>query len=355
MQSFVYEAQPARVLFGAGRLVALPAEVDRLGTKRVMVITTANHGGIGGRLMTALAERAVVLFDGAVMHTPIHVTETALQVLRANECDGLVAIGGGSTIGLSKALALRTGLPQIVVPTTYAGSEVTPILGETADGVKTTQRSAKVLPRVVIYDVDQTLSLPPALSASSGLNAIAHAAEALYARDRNPVISLMTKECIAALALSLPLIARKPTDLVARSDAQYGAWLCGTCLGAVGMALHHKLCHVLGGSFDLPHAQTHAIVLPYALAYNANAAPEAMEAIQVALGTRDAPWIRLHALLGELGLPASLEQIGMHADALPRALDLVLQGSYWNPRPMEAEPLARLLAAAFDGAAPAPF
>ncbi len=163
-----------------------------------------------------------------------------------------------------------------MLPTTYAGSEMTPILGETRDGVKRTLRDAKVLPEIVIYDVDLTLGLPVHISATSGMNAIAHAVEALYARDRNPLVSLMAEEGIAALARALPRITRNRGDREARSGALYGAWLCGVCLGTVGMALHHKLCHALGGSFGLPHAETHAIVLPHATAYNASAAPAAM-------------------------------------------------------------------------------
>jgi alcohol dehydrogenase class IV len=355
VDSFTYEASAARILFGPGRLSELPAEIDRLGVRRVMVLTTPHQRGAGERLVAALGERATALFDGATMHTPTDVTDRALQLLLENRCDSIVALGGGSTIGLGKALALRAGLPQIVIPTTYAGSEVTPILGETQAGVKTTQRSPKLLPQVVIYDVEQTLSLPPALSASSGLNAIAHAAEALYARDRNPIIRLMAVEGISALSRSLPAIVRDPAGLAARGDAQYGAWLCGTCLGAVGMALHHKLCHVLGGSFDLPHAETHAIVLPYALAYNAMAVPDAMKDIGDALQTGKAPWLRLHEMVGELGLPRSLAELGMPRDGVARALELVLCGSYWNPRPMQAEPLRRLLEAALDGAPPTPF
>src|SRR5262249_49398149 len=161
----------------------------------------------------------------------------------------------------------RTDLPQIVVPTTYAGSEMTPILGETAGGAKTTQKTLKVLPEVVIYDVELTLSLPVAISGVSGMNAIAHAIEALYAQDANPVIELMALEGIRALAGALPRIAEAPKDVEARSDALYGAWLCGVCLGSVGMALHHKLCHTLGGSFGLPHAETHTVVLPHATRY----------------------------------------------------------------------------------------
>ena len=199
-----------------------------------------------------------------------------------------MAIGGGSTTGLGKAIALRTDLPQIVLPTSYAGSEMTPVVGQTSGGIKTTQSSPKILPEIVIYDVDLTMTMPPKLSATSGINAIAHAVEALYARDRNPVISLMAQEGIRTLAQALPKICAQPDDRAARTDALYGAWLSGICLGAVGMALHHKLCHTLGGSFNLPHAETHTVILPHALAYNAPAAPDAMARIATALGVRDA-------------------------------------------------------------------
>ena len=200
------------------------------------------------------------------MHTPTDVTERGLARARELDADCLVALGGGSTTGLGKAIALRTDLPQVAVPTTYAGSEATPILGETVGGRKTTLRSPKVLPEVIVYDVDLTLTLPASLSATSGINAIAHAVEALYAKEANPVVSMLATAGIAALARALPRIAADLRDLDARSDALYGAWACGTCLGSVGMALHHKLCHVLGGTFDLPHAETHAVVLPHAVA-----------------------------------------------------------------------------------------
>ena len=352
MHAFVYEAQPARVVFGTPWREALPAELARLGVRRALVLSTPQQREAGEQLQALLGARAAALFSGATMHTPVDVSTAAMAVLQQHGCDGLVALGGGSTIGLAKALALRSGLPQIVLPTTYAGSEVTPILGETQDGVKKTQRSPKILPQVVVYDVALTLTLPPAASAASGLNAIAHAAEALYAKDRNPIISLMAQEGVAALARSLPRIVSAPQDLAARTDAQYGAWLCGTCLGAVGMALHHKLCHVLGGSFDLPHAETHAIVLPYALAYNAPAAPEAMAALAKALGTADAPWLHLHAMLRTLGLPSSLAQIGLPADGVARAQALALRDPYWNPRPLDAAPLRRLLEMAAAGLPP---
>src|SRR6266702_4224475 len=267
MRSFVYKSHPGKVIFGAGTLTtALPGEVERLGCERLLILSTPGHEA----LAQAIAERLGVgtrnVFAGARMHTPVAVTEQALAVAAQLHADGLLAVGGGSTIGLGKAIALRTDLPQIVVPTTYAGSEMTPILGQTEDGIKTTLNSPQVLPEVVIYDADLTMTLPAALSTASGMNAIAHAVEALYARDRNPLVSLMALEGIAALVGALPRIVVDPGDRRARANALYGAWLCGICLGAVGMALHHKLCHTLGGTFDLPHAETHTIVLPHALA-----------------------------------------------------------------------------------------
>ena len=352
---FNYMGSASRILFGEGRTRELAAEIDRLGATRAFVITTPGQRETGAIHLAALGSVGGALFDGAVMHTPTEVTEIALVALSAARCDVLVAIGGGSTIGLAKALALRTGLPQIAIPTSYAGSEVTAILGETTDGSKKTQRGAEILPEVVIYDVTQTLSLAPATSAASGLNAIAHACEALYTRAANPITSLMAVEGIAALARSLPTIVIRPDNISARTDAQYGAWLCGTCLGTVGMAIHHKLCHVLGGSFDLPHAETHAIMLPYSLAYNASAAPGAMARIASALGTSDQPSTHLYAMLRTLGLPTSLAAIGMPEDGLPGAVEQALRDSYWNPRPLEAAPLRRLFDAAYAGDLPTSF
>jgi alcohol dehydrogenase class IV len=228
---------------------------------------------------------------------------------------------------------------------------MTPILGETKDGVKTTQRTLKVLPGVVIYDVDLTMSLPPAIASTSGMNAMAHAVEALYAKDRNPVTSLMAEEGIRNLAGALPRITEAPQDRTARSDALYGAWLCGTCLGAVGMALHHKLCHVLGGAFNLPHAETHTIVLPHAIAYNAPAAPDAVERTARALGTGEVA-LCLFELAGRLGARQALRDIGMPEDGIEHAVKATLAAPYWNPRPLEGATLRDLLTRAWNGDPP---
>jgi maleylacetate reductase len=351
LENFTFDGLPMRVVFGDGTLSALPDEVERLGCKRVLVLCTPEQRDQAAMVAERLDGRAVGVFDQATMHTPVTVTETALAVVRERDVDGVVSVGGGSTTGLGKAIALRTDLPQVVIPTTYAGSEMTPILGETRDGEKITQRTRKVLPETTIYDVSLTLTLPPSISATSGMNAIAHAVEALYAEERNPIISLMSEAAISALARALPAIITDPQDRAARREALYGAWLCGVALGSVGMALHHKLCHVLGGSFDLPHAPTHTVILPHAVAYNAAGAPEAMARIARALGTPDAA-TGLYDLAKRLNAPVALSAIGMKEADLERAVTLAVARPYPNPRPVEREPLRDLLQNAFFGRRP---
>ncbi|MBU8541211.1 maleylacetate reductase [Falsiroseomonas tokyonensis] len=346
---FTYTAAPMRVVFGAGRLAELGAEVERLGIQRAVLLVTPTQAERGAALAAGLGPRGAGSIPLAAMHTPVEVTEQALEALRRLGGDGLVAVGGGSAIGLGKALALRTGLPQIAVPTTYAGSEMTPILGQTQAGQKQTIRSAEALPEVVIYDVELTLGLPPALSATSGLNAMAHAVEALYAPDANPVTSLQAEESIRALAAALPVVVARPGDVAARAEALQGAWLAGVCLGAVNVSLHHKLCHVLGGSFGLPHAETHAVVLPHAMEFNAPAAPEAMARVARALGVSD-PVAGLFALSRRIGAPQSLAELGLREADLDRAAEIATASPYPNPRPVTRQAIRALLGAAFTGA-----
>ena len=282
--SFVYTSQPQRVVFGAGSLAHLGREIDALGARRALVLSTPEQRAQAERVAELLGPQAAGIFDRAAMHVPIETAREAREIARELDADCAVAIGGGSTTGLGKAIALDSGLPILAIPTTYAGSEMTPIYGITEGGLKKTGKDPRVLPRTVIYDPELSRSLPVGLSVTSGINAIAHAAEGLYAQDSNPVMDLMAEEGIRALARALPAIRRRSDDIDARADALYGAWLCGTVLGNVGMALHHKLCHTLGGSFNLPHAEVHTVVLPQAIAFNAPAAPEAMSRIERALG-----------------------------------------------------------------------
>jgi alcohol dehydrogenase class IV len=351
--SFAYTALESRVVFGTGTIRTVAEEVSRLGCRRALVISTPGHRKAAENVAAALGNLAAGVVSDAAMHTPVDVTERVLTDTKHLNGDCLVAIGGGSAIGLSKAIALRTGLPQIAIPTTYAGSEATPIIGETRDGRKTTHRTLVVLPKVIIYDVDLTLTLSPMLSVTSGLNAIAHGAEALYAQDANPVISLLAEQGISNLATGLPGVVISPTDHALRSQTMLGAWLCGVCLGSVGMSLHHKLCHVLGGTFNLPHAETHAVMIPYCIAFNAPAAPAAMTALAHALKARTAV-SGLWRLARDLKAPRSLREVGMKKADLDHAADIAVANPYWNPRTVERSEIRTLLEYAFAGRAPDP-
>ncbi|HWI38083.1 MAG TPA: maleylacetate reductase, partial [Burkholderiales bacterium] len=245
MDKFTYVAMPMRVVFGPGRAAELAAEVERLGAKRPLLISTPGRAAMVRGVAKNLDVAGV--FDQAVMHTPLAVVEAAREMARSANADSCIAIGGGSTIGFGKAIALSSSLPVIAVPTTYSGSEMTTIWGISEGGGKKVGRDPKVLPKVVIYDPELTLDLPPATAAASGMNAIAHCAEALYAHDGNPLNNVVAEEGIRALAAALPAVVQRPRDIAGRSEALYGAWLAGLSISTTGNAIHHKLCHVLGG------------------------------------------------------------------------------------------------------------
>lgn len=351
MKSFVFQGQPSRVVFGAGALDRVSEEVERLGASRALVLSTPEQRASAEDVAARLGDRAAGVFDRAVMHVPIETAEAARATARQLGADCCVAIGGGSTIGLGKAIALTSALPIVAVPTTFAGSEMTPIYGITAQGQKKTGRDLRVLPRVVIYDPTLTLTLPARIAGPSAMNAIAHCVEALYAQDANPIASLMAEEGIRTLAASLPSVVSEPDNLEARSDALYGAWLAGACLGQVGMALHHKLCHTLGGTFNLPHAETHTVILPHATHYNRDAAPQAMKRIARAIGSDD-PAGALWELARTIGAPLALKEIGMPRAGLEKAARLAVENPYYNPRPVRYEDVLALLEDAFDGIKP---
>lgn len=353
MKTFTHTSHAQRILFGDGILARLGAEVDALGAARAMVLSTPGQRAEAERIASILGACCAGVFDKAAMHVPLDLVHQGRKAARDLGADCLVALGGGSTIGLAKAMTLEAGLPVLAIPTTYAGSEMTGIYGITVDGLKKTGTSARVRPRTVIYDVALTRSLPVAVSVASGINAIAHAAESFYARDTNPIMDLMAQEGIAALGRALPLLATGGTAQASagRSEALYGAWLCGAVLGSVSMALHHKLCHTLGGSFNLPHAETHTIVLPHALAYNAKAAPQAMERIARALGGTSAAQ-SVFDLASGAGATMALKDIDMRGADLDRACRIAMTNPYWNPRPLEAGAIRQLLQDAFDGIRP---
>ncbi len=359
LTTFAYVNQAQRVVFGAGSMSKLGAELGALGLDRVLVLCTPGQHALAELVRSAIgSERVAGIFDRATMHVPMEVAREACDLAKACAADGVVAIGGGSTIGLGKALALELGLPTLAIPTTYAGSEMTAIYGLTEGRLKRTGTDPRVLPRTVLYDPDLTFDLPVNISITSALNAIAHGAEGLYGENRNPVTNLMAEAGIAALARAIPILHGHGDGIrdidemrTARSDALYGAWLCGSVLGKVSMALHHKLCHTLGGSFNLSHADVHSVILPHALAYNEAVAPEAMDKIARALGTKSAHR-GMYDLALSNGAPTALRDIGMRESDLPLACELVMSNQYPNPRRLEMKAIGYLLRNAFEGNPP---
>jgi len=352
MRTFEYEALPGRVVFGVGSLARLPAEIDRLAATRVFVVTDPITKGIAERAVEDLGDRFAGMFTDIELHVPIDGAERAREAAQQGGADCVVTIGGGSTTGYGKVVALRSEIPLVAVPTTYAGSEMTPIYGITSGGLKRTDRDLRVLPRVVLYDPALTVSLPTSATGPSGMNAMAHCVEALYARERNPISSIVAEEGIRALAKGIPGSIRDPQDLDARAEALYGAYLAGSALAVVGMALHHRICHVLGGTYGLPHGDVNAVVLPHAARFNADAAPEAMVVIESALGVADAPG-GLFDLAESIGAPTSLRALGMDEAYLDEVARLSVEPPPWNPRAVDAASIRALLDDAFHGRRPA--
>jgi maleylacetate reductase len=347
---FIHESLPSRVVFRAGAVDDLPSETARLGS-RAFIITTPGQKALGEHCAGLLGAAAVTVYDKAVMHVPVEGVRAAVTRITQLDADCLIAVGGGSTVGLAKAIAFEKRLPILAVPTTYSGSECTPIWAYTQNGVKTVARDAHTQPRTILYDPLLTLKLPPGVSGPSGVNAIAHCVEALYSEAPNPLVLLMAEEGIRALGRSLPIVVKEPENVDARGEALYGAWLGGCVLAAVGMALHHKLCHVLGGAFNLPHAETHTVVLPHAAAYNAAAAPEAMKRVARALGVEDAAQ-GLFDLNLAIGAWVSLKEIGMPEIGIDHAVSLATKNPYYNPAPITRDGIRKLLTNAWNGARP---
>ncbi|MGH3067167.1 MAG: iron-containing alcohol dehydrogenase [Streptosporangiaceae bacterium] len=361
MEPFARDALPGRVVFGVGAArTALAGEVARLGVSRLLLIPSRSEQSAARELTAPLADRIAGTFTGVRPHVPVEVADAARKQAAAVGADAVLSLGGGSATGTAKAVALTTGLPVIAVPTTYAGSEVTPVWGLTDGGRKTTGVDARVLPRLVIYDPELTVSLPGPVSAASGLNAMAHCVEAFWAPGRNPVSALAAGEAIRVLAAALPAVLGDGADTGARGDLLYGAYLAGTAFAETGSGLHHKICHILGGRYDLPHAQTHAIMLPYVLAFNAPGAPDAARQIGRALAAGGElargelqstdPAAALQRLAGQLGLPRGLREIGLREEQIAEAARLIeplVPAS--NPVAADAAALQALLRRAWAG------
>ncbi len=350
---FAHEQRARRVVFGAGRLAELPAEIDRLGARRVLLVTTPRGAGHARPLARSLEGRLAGRFDGAQVHVPVAVARAATEQARELGADLLLAFGGGSAIGVAKAVALETGLRIAAVPTTCSGSEMTGIWGVTEPGTKKTGRDPVVAPRLVVYDPLLTLDLPPRVSAASGMNAIAHAVEALWASEPDPVASLLSEAAIEALGRALPLVVRTPGDAEARGEALRGAYFAGWALDLVRVGLQHRLAHLLGGRFELPHAELHAVLLPHVVAWNQEAAAAPLARVARALGAGEQEAAQaLDRLLRTLGLGGGLRGLGVPAEALEEVVRAVREHPPPNPRPIEAEGVRALLEAAWEGRPP---
>lgn len=350
--SFEHVTLGQRVRFGSGEAAGhLAAEVGRLNSRNVMVIAGERELSLAEQVAASI--KVTVWHSDVVMHVPIETAEAARQVATGNDIDLLVSVGGGSTTGLAKAIALTTGIPIVAVPTTYAGSEATDVWGLTEAARKTTGTDPKVLPVTVIYDSELTLSLPGELSVASGLNGMAHCIDSLWAPRADPINAALAAEGIRALSTGLPKIVADSQDIDGRDQALYGAYLSAVAFASAGSGLHHKICHVLGGTFNLPHAQTHATVLPYVLAFNVPYSPDAELRAAAAFGT-DTALEGLQNLRKQVNAPARLSDYGFTAESIPEAVGIILEKlPANNPREVTADNLTQLLTAAVNGDDPA--
>lgn len=346
MLTFTHDTPAQRVLLGAGAAVdTLRAELDRLAASSVMVIAGERDRAV----FEQLTEHVELVWTEVVQHVPVQLAARATAAAAERGIDTVIAIGGGSATGLAKAVALEHPVTLIAVPTTFAGSEGTDVWGLTDGDGKRTGVDARVLPAVVVYDPELTVSLPTALAVASGLNAVAHCVDALWAPRADPINAALAGEGLTALAGGLRALVADPADLAARGRTQYGCYLAAVAFASAGSAMHHKICHVLGGTFNLPHAETHAIVLPYVLAWNAPAAPEAATRIARALDAGDAN-TGLAALRSDLAAPTALRDAGLREQDIPRAVEVALPAiPASNPRPIDAAALTDLLHAAWAG------
>jgi alcohol dehydrogenase class IV len=346
----IHETVASRVLTGRGAVDHVPDEVERLGAERVLLVATPSAKATADRVAHALGARLAARFDRPAAHTPVAVTDEAMTVVEAAAADCVVAIGGGSAIGLAKAVSARTGMPQIAVPTTYAGSEVTPVLGETEDGVKTTRRDPALMPGTVVYDPDLTLTLPPGLTRTSAVNALAHAVEALWSPTASPITDALATEAVGGILSALPAVLDNPADPEARGRLQTAAWLAGICLAQARMGLHHQLAHVLGGAFDLPHAELHTLLLAHVMAFNRPAVPEAFARMTRAIAGD--PVAAVSELARAYDGPTTLADLGVPADELRTIAERVAAAPYPNPRPLTVDGVAALLDDAWHGRIP---
>ena len=354
MKSYTHLAMPGRVIHGAGRISELPEEAAALGAKRIMFCCTKSRLPEVENIAASLGERFAGICDKAKIFVPLAAVELGREQARATEADCLVSFGGGTAVGLAKAIALEQGQPIISIVTTYSGSETTALQGIIGhNGARTNYRDMRMLPRSLIYDPELTLDVPLGVSVASGFNSISHAVSSYLGKDANPVANMYSEHGIRTMSAALVQLAENPRDIDARSNAMHGAWLCGMTLMSSGTTIHHKIAHVLGGGFGLPHGSTHAIVLPHSTSYNRQMAPDAMAGIGRAFNVspEDAPQA-LFDLLGKSGAAEGLRDLGLSEDVLEDATDRIMTDRYFNLRDYDRSAIRALLQDAWEGRPP---
>ncbi len=353
MEAFAYVGYPCRIIFGPGKVATLTDEVNHLGAASVMFCCTPGREGRVRQITETLDGRNVQVSPIANSIVSEDLVVEGRRQAREFGTDCLVAVGGGSALGLAKSIALELGIPIVAIPTTYSGSETSELQGMFEDGKRVLKRSSRMQPKTIIYDPELSVDLPLETSLLSAINSMAHAACSFFGRNPNPVTALFAEEGLRAMGNALPRVADNPRDVDARGDALYGAWLCGSTLNSAGTVLHHKICHVLGGYFRMPHAAAHTIILPHSVGYNRDAAPAAMKRIARAFGDENSDAAgAIFDLLTRIGAPTALKSIGMSRDDLAKAAKLVTTNPYFNPRPIEYQPVRELLENAWFGRRP---
>jgi maleylacetate reductase len=353
--TFTRQVRPGRIVFGAGRLDSLGEEVARLGAERVLLIASGSASVAAERAADLLGPRLAGRWGEVRRHVSVDVAERARKTSAEAGADAAVCIGGGSAVGVAKAIALTAMIPVVAVPTTYSGSEVTPVWGLTEGTLtegsqKRTGVAEQVLPRTVIYDPMLTLSMPAGLSVTSGMNAMAHCVEALYAAGANPATSALAVDGVLALASGLGSVVGDPAGLDGRSTALYGAYLAGTVMAEAGTWFHHKLCHALGGMYDLPHAELHTILLPHSVAAVEGLVPSVLEPVAAALGASTAAG-GLFDLSARLGAPVGLGSLGITLSQAAEAIPLVSEAmAGGGPVPGGPVPDGAAIEVALEGA-----
>jgi maleylacetate reductase len=338
--SFTHVQPGVRIVFGAGSFERLAGEIEQ---RRWLIVRSGSQAEAAEQLAGRLGDRCAGTLGEVRRHVPAELAERARARFAELGADGLIAVGGGSAIGLAKAVALTTHAPIVAVPTTYAGSEMTAVYGLTADGRKRTGRDEAVRPRTVVYDPELSRGLPREVAAPSAMNALAHCVDALWADGATPVSTLLAEGGARAL--------REGLDGDDHERRLYGAALAGWTFGVVGGALHHRICHLLGGAFDLPHAETHSAVLPHVTALNEHAVPEVAARLAAALGAHDLAG-GVYDLARRSGSPTGLRELGLAQSDLDGLAATVAGEAAGNPVPLDERAARELLRRAWAGERP---